>query len=441
MNLDIAVIGAGPAGLGAGYRLLKPRGKSWRIFEATNRVGGLSSSRLDKNGFTWDLGGHVIFTKDKLFKKVINDALGGSGIKHTRAAFIKIGKRFIPFPLQNNIHRLPARAMRECLEGIERAVKGFGSFRPNNFEEWIQVSLGSGIAEHFMLAYNRKVWAFPLDKMGYRWIDGRVSLPSLAKVREAVKTGRDVVSWGPNAGFIFPLNGGTGGLFENIAEPFKEKISFKHRAVKLDAVAKRIHFANGESVSYKKLITTMPLDHLVKKVIDKPPTEVLKAADALCKNSGWMVGIGIDRKIKTNGRCWVYFPDSRVPFYRVTYFSNYSPNNLPEGGSFSSLLCEVSMGKNRKLTKDDAVRQTIDGLITAGIITKMDKKRIVSVWQERLPYLYPIPTLGRDAALKTINSYLKPNGISSVGRFGAWRYEEGNMDHSFLMGHAAVSGR
>ena len=437
MEFEIVILGAGPAGLGAGYRAMQDGGeRSWHIFEASDSVGGLSASRRDENGFTWDLGGHVIFSKDNLFNSVVDNALGDDALTHDRFAFIRMMERFIPFPLQNNIHRLPKPAMEECLAGMVEASKGEPSV-VRNFYEWIEARLGSGLAKHFMWPYNRKVWDFPMEEMGFGWIDERVSLPDINKIRRAVETGEDETGWGGNATFRFPRRGGTGGLFEKIAEPFADSISFGYEAVKINPVEKVVTFSNGKTVRYKRLITTVPLDKLIKEYMVSPPAETLKCADELKSNAGWIVGIGIGRKIEAE-RCWVYFPEDNAPFYRVTYFSNYSPENVPDIQNQTSFLCEVSVGPGREQAEERVVDDTLRGLIDTGLLESSDRDIVVSTWKERLPYSYPIPTIERDAALLVIQEYLKGVSIDSVGRFGGWRYEQGNMDHSFLAGVEAI---
>jgi len=79
------------------------------------------------------------------------------------------------------------------------------------------------------------------------------------------------------------------------------------------------------------------------------------------------------------------------------------------------------------------------GLIRAGMIEEGDRQRIVSRYHRVVGYSYPIPTLGRDQALNILQPALLAKGIYSRGRFGAWRYEIGNMDHSVMMGVEAVN--
>lgn len=438
MKLDVMILGAGPAGLGAGYRLSEQSHAKWMIFESTGRIGGLSSSRVDAKGFTWDIGGHVIFSKSTLFNGVVERALGPDALTHTRESYIRTAGRFIPFPLQNNIHRLPARAMRDCLDGL-KAVEQRGDIgRPAHFGEWIPWRLGNGISRHFMMPYNTKLWASPLEEMGYYWIDDRISVPGSGEIEKAAREKADNHAWGPNATFRFARRGGTGGLFNNIAAGFAPHIALRHEAVRVDAKRKTVIFKNGQKVSYGSLITTAPLDHLAQKMLAAPGPDVLHAASGLRHNSGLVVGIGINRLIK-NSRCWIYFPDPAVPFYRVTYFSHYSPLNVPRPGAQTSFMCEISAGSAQKRKASTIVKETVDGLVTSGLIRPDDRRRIATAWMMKVPYLYPIPTLMRDASLAPVEDYLRRHDIRSVGRFGGWRYETGNMDHSFLAGHEAAS--
>jgi hypothetical protein len=85
------------------------------------------------------------------------------------------------------------------------------------------------------------------------------------------------------------------------------------------------------------------------------------------------------------------------------------------------------------------MEQTISGLIRGGILEETDRDRIVSRYVRDVPYSYPIPTLDRDAALDVIQPALLQHNIYSRGRFGAWKYEVGNMDHSVQMGVEAVN--
>ncbi|MHC4481200.1 MAG: protoporphyrinogen/coproporphyrinogen oxidase, partial [Planctomycetota bacterium] len=76
------------------------------------------------------------------------------------------------------------------------------------------------------------------------------------------------------------------------------------------------------------------------------------------------------------------------------------------------------------------------GALASGILKAADD--VVATWQARAEYGYPTPSRDRDARLEALAPSLEERHIFSRGRFGAWRYEVGNMDHSYLQGIQAA---
>jgi hypothetical protein len=134
-------------------------------------------------------------------------------------------------------------------------------------------------------------------------------------------------------------------------------------------------------------------------------------------------------------KCWIYFPEDGVPFYRATVFSNYSPNNVPTTTPHWSLMAEVSESSGKPVDVNTVMADVVDGLLSCGFI---DRQNIVSTWHRRLEHGYPTPWLGRDAVLDPIHDALRAASILSRGRFGAWKYEVSNQDHSFMQGVEAA---
>jgi protoporphyrinogen oxidase len=129
----------------------------------------------------------------------------------------------------------------------------------------------------------------------------------------------------------------------------------------------------------------------------------------------------------------MYFPEADCPFFRVTVFSNYSPNNVPEGTGYWSLMAEVSHSPHRPVVEPESLLEQVIASLKA-VRLMPERPEIVSIWQSEAPYAYPIPTLARDEALAAILPVLESHGIYSRGRFGAWKYEVGNQDHSTMQG-------
>jgi len=101
-------------------------------------------------------------------------------------------------------------------------------------------------------------------------------------------------------------------------------------------------------------------------------------------------------------------------------------------------MCETTYSRHKPVDKEGIVESTITGLINSGLIDKTERNNIVSRYLIEIPYSYPVPSIGRDHALGVIQPFLQSRSVYSAGRFGGWRYEEGNMDHSFMQGVQAV---
>ncbi len=438
METRILILGAGPTGLGAAYRLHELGYRNWLIYEKNDYIGGLSASFKDSEGFIWDVGGHVMFSHYKYFDEVIQKLLGDDYLEHQRESWIRLTNGWVPYPFQNNIRYLPKEALLECLIGFYKASKNH-SKNSHNFKEWILATFGEGIAKYFMLPYNTKLWRVPLELMSKEWIAERVSVVDFERVLTNVILARDDIGWGPNHVFKFPLRGGTGGLFDKFLPYVKDGLRMKKEAVRIDIKGKTITFSDGSHDHYDVLINTSPLGSFIKK-LDVSPEVVKKAAKDLVFNSVYVVGVGLKRKLQSS-KCWIYMPENTSPFYRVTLFSNYSPYNVPDANveKYCSYMCETSFFKDMLVDKEHVVEDTIQGLIDSKFIGEEERKLIVSSYLIEVEKAYPIPTLKRDKALAVIQKYLEQNGVFSRGRFGAWRYEIGNMDHSFMMGVQCVN--
>jgi UDP-galactopyranose mutase len=430
----IVIIGAGPTGLAAGYRLRELGHTNFVMLEARDKVGGLASSEKSPNGFIYDIGGHVLFSHYEYFDRLFDKLMGDEYQELVREAWVWMCDRFVPYPLQNNIRGLPKDVVLEIVLGLIEAQKQpLDLASVENFEQLIMKQFGTGLAKYFMMPYNFKVWAHPPRMMNKEWIGERVALPSLERVLGNVIHDRDDAGWGPNNTFKYPLYGGTGGLFERMQPYVQDQLRLNCPTVSIDTDRKEVLLADGTREPYDVLMSTMPMDKLVNILDGSTPDAVREQAGRLRHSGSFVVGIGVDRPVETS-KCWMYFPEDDCPFYRLTYLSNYSPEVVPDRTRQHSILAEISHSEFKPENRDTIIDQTIEGLINTKILRESDRELIVDKFLIERDYTYPTPSLERDAALRTIHPYLETKDIFSRGRFGAWRYEVGNMDHSVAQG-------
>lgn len=434
-NVRFLIVGAGPTGLGAAYRLQELGCKDYLVVDGAPHVGGLASSFKDEKGFVWDIGGHVQFSHYKYFDDLMKKALGADGwFTHERESWVWMRNRFIPYPLQNNIRQLPKEDLWKCLRGLVEIYKNPDRKTPANFREWIQQTFGAGLAEVFMLPYNFKVWAFPAEEMSYQWIGERVAVTDLQRILENMLFEKDDLSWGPNNTFQFPKEGGTGAIWEAVATlSGRERIRLNCAVKEIRAEKKEAVLQDGSVIRYEKLLSTIPLDQLAR-LTPQAPEAVQKTAQELKFSSSNIVGIGLEGQPAEalKKKCWMYFPEDDCPFYRVTVFSNYSRHNVPRPGEQWSLMAEVSESTAKPLHQGKLIEDVIQGLRNTKLIGAGDK--VVSQWSYRAFHGYPTPFQGRDERLKKLHAFFEPRDIFSRGRFGGWKYEVSNQDHSLMQG-------
>jgi hypothetical protein len=185
-------------------------------------------------------------------------------------------------------------------------------------------------------------------------------------------------------------------------------------------------------------------------------------ASRLTYSSTHIIGIGIRGVNPHDTKCWLYYPESDCPYYRCTVFSHYAKKNVPnddvllktiryadgriptegeaepKAGPYWSLMFEVSENSIYKpVNIETIVEETIQGALNTQLIQSTDE--IVSIYRTRLEYGYPTPSLERDSVLNVALPWLKKEySIWSRGRFGSYKYEVANQDHSMMIGVEAV---
>ena len=449
----IVIIGAGPTALGAAHRLHELGVSRSRtqviVLEQTSKPGGLATSERDQEGFLWDMGGHVVFSHYEYFTTVL-DKVVTKWNKRVRAAYAFMKgsdgvRRFIPYPVQNNIHVMDKTDCDRSLKGLEKLVSNT-SKKPTNFDEWLLMNFGEGLCDIFMRKYNKKVWTVDSTEMNAVWVGERVAVPDINKIKEKIllhgeksREGMDS-DWGPNHLFRFPQYEGTGAIWKAVAEQLPRGwFHYNHEVTGINLKSKTLTVSSQgkqQSLQYDYLISTTPLDMLLNMISDSDTAaqEMKSLAEDFVYSHTHVMGIGLTGQPPSflQTKSWMYFPDSDSPFYRVTVFSSYSDNHVPEAGKYWSLMCEAAEPKqSHSWTKEYLLNWTIAALVEYGFIMR---EQVVSKYHHHLHHGYPVPSLSREKLLDTLQPWLESNGVFSRGRFGGWRYEVGNQDHSFMQG-------
>jgi UDP-galactopyranose mutase len=432
----VVIIGAGPTGLAAAYLL----GEDARLLEQNATVGGWCRSIVD-GGFTFDYAGHILFSTDPFVHELYEKLLGDNVHWQDREAWIYSKGVHTRYPFQGALHGLPPEVVLECLVGAIEARFGPLDGRPRygatdsapaNFEEFIYRVWGAGIARHFAVPYNRKLWTVPLDELETSWLGGRVPLPDLETMIEgALKPVPRPM--GPNARFGYVLRGGFQALMDGFLPHLRGPLELGARVRRVSVRERMVELADGRCFDWKCLISTMPLPLLVRALGSEAPRDVQQAARGLRHVSVRCVNLGIGRE-KLTEKHWIYYPEDTV-FHRIFVQGNASPHCNPPGGF--GLTCEITYSPHKPLPCEGEalVERCIEDCRRVGMIRADDPIWVAN--QLDLPYAYVVYDHARAANVERIRGWLVDHDVLLAGRYSEWEYY--NSDHAFVAGRRAAT--
>jgi protoporphyrinogen oxidase len=471
-NRKCVIIGAGPTGLSAAYHL----DEETLLLDKNATVGGWCRSIEDK-GFTFDHAGHIMFSNDAYVHQLYKILLGNNVHWQNREAWVYSKGVHTRYPFQGALHGLPVDVIKDCIVGaIEsrygalknsgyrpvaaacKAVDGAAAVlsdccadgtslesvtallsdeaavtknSPENFEDFIYRMWGSGIAKHFAIPYNKKLWTVPLAEMETSWLGGRVPLPDLEEIIDGAL--RPVAKpMGPNARFGYPLRGGFQAMMSGFIPHIKGTIELNADVVRISPAQHLITLDDGRRYRYENLISTMPLPELIGRIGKDAPTRVRNAAAALRHVSVRCVNLGIGRENITD-KHWIYYPEDTI-FHRIFLQGNASPGCNPPGGF--GLTCEISYSPAKPLPVEGQalIDRCVEDCIKVGILTRGDK--LVTANTVDMPYAYVVYDHARKQNVEMIKGWLSEHDIILAGRYSEWEYY--NSDHAFLAGKKAA---
>ena len=268
-----------------------------------------------------------------------------------------------------------------------------------------------------MIPYSKKFWGVDPKDLTTDWVNVRHPRPSLDEVITGAIQDQSK-RFGINGNYRYPDTFGFGNIAESLEKASKGKIHYNMNVTSIDVDKMLIEFNNSTKISYKDILSSIPLPHLIS-LIPNAPKNVIDASKKLRTNSIFVVNLAVDRPNITK-KNWIYFLEKEYSFIRVSFPFNQSDNMAPKGTS--TISAEIAYGNDNPLEKNNEkiINRVIDDLVKTKIIKKSDKIIYSKAIDVELGYV--IFDKERRNSIKIIHNYLKSKRILPFGRYGLWAY-------------------
>jgi protoporphyrinogen oxidase len=405
--MNIGILGGGISGLTLQRFLRHPS----EVLEKDAMIGGLCRT-FWKDGFGFDIGGHILFSKHQCVNDLVNRLLGDN-INHCRRANkILFQGRYVKYPFENDLGALEKQDCYECL--IDYLTNDFPE--PTNLEEWGYYTFGRAIAEKYFLPYNRKIWKTEPSEIGLDWV-GRVPRPPIQDVvRSAL--GIETEGYTHQLHFRYPLRGG----FEALARAMIKDSSRVHCGSAIRSIRE-----NESTWTVVAGQTTWQFDHVVIgfpiheaiRCFDQVPDDVVQAVKGLRYNPLRVAFVAVNNESLMD-KSAIYIPDPAVLPHRVCFMGFFSPNMVRPGTS--SLVAETTVRSGDatdRLSDDDFLDAVVGDLDRVGILRRQD---VIVRETRRVEYAYPVYDRAYSQNTRIMRAYFAERGIDLLGRFAEFDY-------------------
>lgn len=414
-SMTVGILGGGLVGVALGGHLKAPN----EILEADDQPGGHCRS-LIKDGYTFDIGGpHILFSRNTEILDYMVSKLDGNVVEQYRNVKILYKDAYVKYPFENGLFDLSPEERFECLRDFMFNEHKGGK----TFKDWIYRTFGKSIAEKYMLPYNEKIWNTTADQMNDDWVEGRVPKPS---IEDIMKTCVGVETEGSvhQLYFKYPRVGGIESVITSFAKDCPKIITnFRvHKVWREDGVW---CVSDGRDTRrYGTLVSTIPVQDLIAALPDVP-ADIIARVNALRYNSLSTIMLGVEAATP-NPFTAIYLPEREVPFHRVSFPVNFSPEAAPKGHESFMVEITTNPGDGMHELDDQALIETaVDGLVKLKLMTR-ESLRFTAVHRAR--YAYVIRTFDYEENLNAVLDYLNGLGIISCGRNAEFAYI--NMDEA-----------
>ena len=440
----IAVLGGGPAGLGAAWRLSMEGKASVDLFEAGVRLGGNAGS-FEADGVHCDFGSHRLHpASDPPILADIKRLLGDDLLLRPRHGRIRLKDSWIHFPLKpvDLATRLPPLFSAALFIDAATAKWSAPKAETETFGSVMLGGLGRAMCESFYFPYMRKLWGLAPDELAPTLAKRRVSGSSLPKLMRKIFASLPGLK-SPTTGKFYYPRGGFGVICDRLGEAARDAGAALHlnaRVEGIEIVDNRVcslAVRRGDRLDNVKtdaVWSTLPLTSLVKGAGAAAPTPVRAAAQSIRYRGMILVYLALDTDQYTEFDAH-YFPELSIPISRLSEPKNYSAAHEPKGRTILCAELPSDPGDQFWSMDDAALGRALYGWL--GACGLPQSAGIIRAFTRRLPFAYPVYDRDYETHFQKLDEWIASvEGLLTFGRQGLFAHD--NTHHALAMAYGAV---
>ena len=435
--MTYTILGAGLSGISIADHLRR-KNIPFTLLEGKDHGGGhIYSQKID--GFTWDEGPHVSFTKHEYVKQYFAANCADQYLEYPTKPTNYFKGNWIIHPAQANMYAVPEPLKTQCIDDVI-AIRQEASYdyQPENYRDWINYAFGETFAENFAGVYTKKYWTTEPENLTTDWIGKRIYFPEINDMVESANG-----SLNKQTHYItkvrYPIEGGYYNYIKNVEQSLPVRYLKKMQYISF--IEKKIFFTDGETTDYENLISTLPLPLLI--INSDAPENLKHNARKLKCSQVLVINVVVNHSPLVDNH-WIYVYDDDFYSTRINFTDLLAPKNGVEGKC--GIQVEVYFSDYHKNTK--AIAEIEQAVLNELLLMKLIKAKDYidsyhSVWidwanvifdkqrieaqNEIFKWLETVGLVREDDDLEPMTDWLnkpskKVGTVTLAGRFAQWKY-------------------
>lgn len=389
------------------------------ILEKEERPGGLCRS-ITKDGYTYDIGPHILFSKDKEMLSLMLEVLGEKNDLRRSNQIIYKG-RYVQYPFENDLSKLPKEDLDYCVAHFLN--NPYENYEAENMLQFFLKTFGEGITNAYLRPYNEKIWKYDPCFMDTQMVD-RIPKPTHEEIMRSA-SGETVDGYVHQLYFHYPSSGGIEAVVQGFIKRLDSKCTLLcgEKITELRKVKDRFEVvSNGKKIKADRIISTIPLQEL--KTICEMPDKVAESIHNLRYNSILIAFVKTKEDLCGNNFAFMN-PEKDIIFHRISKMDFLGEKYQCNSGA--TYMVEITYREKDHI--DSLPEEVLKEKIAYGmkkISFVRDEKDIEFMNLTRHPYAYVIYDLNHKKNMNIVREYCCSQGIFLNGRFGNFEYW--NMD-------------